>query len=97
MSGWERTHRRYRLVYAVAEDVRRNGKAAVTRWQGAIDAEFGGPEGFLLDVRRRWLTAVAAHSEAAVPEAAAARHNVDLRTLLDAFAARSELAVAEPA
>lgn len=87
MSGWERTHRRYRLVYAVADDVAQHGAMATARWQSTIDAEFGGTEGFLLDVRRRWLTAVTAYSDhVAAPEAEAARHNASLRSLLEVYA-----------
>ncbi|MGH3433904.1 MAG: hypothetical protein ACRDQB_13815 [Thermocrispum sp.] len=74
-------------MYAVAEDVARHGRAAFGRWQPRVDAEFGGTEGFLLDVRRRWLTAVAAYSDhVAGPAAEAARYNAPLRALLDAFA-----------
>lgn len=87
MSGWERTHRRYRLVYAVAEDIARRGPSAVDTWQSMIDGEYGGTERFLLDVRRRWLNAVDAYSDyVATPVAEASRNNSRLRVLLDAFA-----------
>jgi len=103
MSGWQRTHRRYQLVYDVASDVARHGAAALTKWRRAIDAEYGGVGDFLLDARRRWLTAVAAYSDcSAAPAAEAARRNKELRALLDAFAehpvlADDRLAYAQPA
>lgn len=58
MAGWEQTHRRYRLVYAVADDVVRRGNIALTSWTATIEAEYGTMETFRLDVRRRWNMAV---------------------------------------
>lgn len=93
MSGWERTHRRYHLVYDVASDVAQHGAAGVDKWRRAIDAEFGGLDGFLLDVRRRWFTAVEAYSDhVAAPMAEAAKRNKLLRVVLDTFAEHPAIA-----
>lgn len=89
MSGWEQTHRRYNLVYAVAEDIARRGAQAREKWQPMIDAEFGSLDAFLLDVRRRWFNAVDAHSEdggMSEIQRTVTRGNRPLRVLLDAFA-----------
>jgi hypothetical protein len=86
MSGWEQTHRRYRLVYAVADDIGRRGDAAKAKWLPVIEAEFGGLEGFLLDIRRRWRTAVDARSDAPELQRTVARDNEPLLRLLEAFA-----------
>lgn len=101
MSGWEQTHRRYRLVYAVADDIARRGPAARNDWQPAIDAEYGGTEVFVLDVRRRWYNAVEAHLDdvgtqrLTEVEAAVARANRPLRVLLEAFSDHPALAPAQ--
>lgn len=98
MAGWEQTHRRYRLVYAVADDIVRRGPAARDVWQGAIEAEYGSTADFLYDVLRRWRNALDAHSDEVGTrrleeiEAAVSRANAPLRALLDAFAAHPVLA-----
>lgn len=98
MSGWEQTHRRYRLVYAVADDIARRGPAARQDWQGAIDREYGGTDVFLRDVQRRWNTAVEAHLDdlgtqrLAEVEGAVSKANKPLRVLMDAFAGHPVLA-----
>lgn len=95
MSNWEQTHRRYNLVYAVADDIMQSGQAAIVRWQARIEAEFGDTEGFLLDVRRRWNNAMNAFSDEVSPQevgTVVARHNPALRALLDAFAGHPVLA-----
>lgn len=89
MSGWERTHRRYQLVYAVADDIGKRGPGVKGKWQPMIDAEFGGLDAFLLDVRRRWLMAIDARSEDGPLHeihAAAVRDNKSLWSLIKAFA-----------
>ncbi|MPY80059.1 MAG: hypothetical protein GEV04_16690 [Actinophytocola sp.] len=96
MSGWEQTHRRYRLVYAVAQDVARRGQDAIDAWQHEIDAEYGGTDAFLLDVRRRWDLAMAARIEdgrrLADVEAEVGRANAGLRAVLSQFAEHPALA-----
>jgi hypothetical protein len=105
MSGWERTHRRYRLAYAVAEDVARRGPGALSDWASQIDAEYGDVGQFLLDVQRRWHNAVDARldllleerpddveSAAAGVMASLAESDGDLRAVLDAFAGHPALA-----
>ncbi|MFB9730201.1 hypothetical protein [Haloechinothrix salitolerans] len=96
MSGWERTHRRYELVYAVADDVARHGPVALDEWQRAIDAEYGSTDAFLLDVRRRWDLAVVARMEEDRPlddiEAEVSRTNAGLRAVLRRFADHPALA-----
>lgn len=72
MSGWERTHRRYRLVYAVADDIANGGPEAIEKWQAAIDLEYGGLDEFLLDVQRRWYNAVDAHLDMVLESSAGA-------------------------
>lgn len=92
MSGWEQTHRRYRLVYAVAEDIARRGPAARNEWQQTIEAEYGSVDNFVSDVRRRWYNAVDAHLDdvrtkrLAEVEAEVSKANRPLRVLLEAFA-----------
>ncbi|MPY99918.1 MAG: hypothetical protein GEU97_18385 [Actinophytocola sp.] len=98
MSGWEQTHRRYQLVYAVAADVERHGPAAMTEWQRAIDVEYGSMDAFLLDVRRRWDLAVTARLDGrrcqrrADVEAEVGRVNAGLWAVLSAFADHPALA-----
>ncbi len=96
MAGWEQTHRRYQLVYAVADDVERRGTAAMDEWQRAIDAEYGSTDAFLLDVRRRWDLAVAARMDngarLADVEAEVGRANAGLRAVLTRFADHPALA-----
>lgn len=92
MSGWEQTHRRYELVYAVAADVARRGAVAMDEWQAQVEAEYGSTGIFLLDVRRRWDLAVTARLDGrrcqrlAAVEAEVGRANADLREVLTAFA-----------
>lgn len=96
MSGWEQTHRRYQLVYAVADDVARRGQVALEEWQPAIEAEYGSTDAFLRDVRRRWDLAMAARIEddrgLADVEAEVGRANATLRAVLVRFADHPALA-----
>ncbi|MGH3518609.1 MAG: hypothetical protein ACRDQ7_14565 [Haloechinothrix sp.] len=105
MSSWERTHRRYRLVYAVADAIALRGPEVIDEWQAAIHAEFGGMDGFLKDVQRRWYTAVDAYldtvledepadMDAAVAEImwSVATTDRGLRLVLDGFADHPALA-----
>lgn len=108
MSGWEQTHRRYNLVYAVADDLARRGPVAIDDYKSAIDAEYGGIEGFLLDVQRRWFNAVDAHLDVVLEARPAdvdgavakivgevAETDGQLRTVLEAFADHPVLAGGE--
>lgn len=53
--AWERTHRRYRLVHAVLDDVAEAGRPVLSAGRLAeIEAEYGGLDGFLQDVQLRW-------------------------------------------
>jgi hypothetical protein len=62
---WDRTHRRYRLVQDVLENIARTGRPAVpAAFTPAVDAEFGGFGGFLRDVRLRWYRAFDARLDA---------------------------------
>ncbi|MGH3451115.1 MAG: hypothetical protein ACRDQW_10395 [Haloechinothrix sp.] len=86
MSNWERTHRRYRLVYAVADAIALRGPEVIDEWQAAIHTEFGGMDGFLQDVQRRWYTAVDAHLDA-VLEDEPADSGVAVAEILDSVSA----------
>jgi len=98
MAGWEQTHRRYELVYAVAADVARRGPVALDEWQARVEAEYGSTDTFLLDVRRRWDLAVTARLDGrrcqrlAAVEVEVGRANADLREVLTAFADHAALA-----
>ena len=110
MSGaWERTHRRYRLVHAVLDEVARTGQPVVpAALRADVDAEFGDFGGFMREVRRRWQRSFDARLDGLLespPEhrVAAARAlwrelAADLpetRLMLDTYAAHP--ALAEPA
>ncbi|MPZ80868.1 MAG: hypothetical protein GEV28_10900 [Actinophytocola sp.] len=80
MSGaWERTHRRYRLVHTVLDEVARTGRPEVSVSLCAdLDAEFGDFGGFLREVQRRWYRSFDARLDGVLDEgpadlAAAAR------------------------
>jgi hypothetical protein len=63
--SWDRTHRRYRLVQDVLENISRSGRPVVpAALTPAVDAEFGGFDGFLRDVRLRWYRAFDARLDA---------------------------------
>lgn len=87
--SWERTHRRYRLVYAVAGAVAVRGPRALASWTSRIEAEYGTVETFRLDVLRRWNMAVDARLETSSTltqvEADVARSNRQLQILLTAL------------
>lgn len=99
MSNWEQTHRRYNLVYSVADAVALRGPVAVEEWREPIEREFGDVAGFLRDVQRRWYTAVDAYldvvledepADMSVAVAEIVQHvsetDRQLRVVLDAFA-----------
>jgi hypothetical protein len=60
MTGWNTAKRRYRLVHQAAADIARNRQSGVTRWQPAIEAEYGTVDNFLCDIQRRYFTTVLA-------------------------------------
>lgn len=63
--SWDRTHRRYRLVQDVLENIARSGRPVVpAAFTPAVDAEFGGFDGFLREVRLRWYRAFDARLDA---------------------------------
>ncbi|WP_157431693.1 hypothetical protein [Actinomadura hibisca] len=63
--SWNSTHRRHRLVRTVLDEVARTGAPEIPAHRGAeIDAEFGGPGEFLLEVQRRWYRAFDARLDA---------------------------------
>lgn len=99
MSSWEQTHRRYRLVYAVADAIAVRGADVVAEWQADIEQEYGDLAAFLADVQRRWYTAVDAYLDTVLedspPDMAAAVAEItrtvsetdrQLKIVLDAFA-----------
>lgn len=105
MSNWEQTHRRYDLVYAVADAIALRGPEVIDEWHDEIDEVFDDVAGFLRDVQRRWYTAVDAYLdavleeqpadvEAAVAEILGRVSTTDraLRIVLDAFADHPALA-----
>lgn len=108
-TAWQRVHDRYRLAAQVLEEVRRSGRPEIpARWADDIEAVFGGVEGFLRHVQRRWYTALATRVDALLEEGAADRQAalraawLDLvrvdpasRLLLDAYAGHPALAHGE--
>jgi len=60
MTGWNAAKRRYRLVHQAAEDIVQNRQRGLTRWQPAIEAEYGNLDNFLRDIQRRCFTTVPA-------------------------------------
>lgn len=53
--SWETTHRRYRLVHTVLDEIARTGRPEVpVALRADVAAEFGDFWGFLAEVRRRW-------------------------------------------
>lgn len=97
--------RRYRLIEAVLEGVRRPGDPVVPAGlRDEVDAEFGGLDGLLLAVARRWYTALVAHLDAVLEDSPAdlptavadlwswqAAVHATSRALLDAHADRPAL------
>lgn len=97
--------RRYRLIEAVLDDVRRSGEPVVPAGlRDEVDAEFGGLDGLLLAVAHRWHTAFVAHLDAVLEEGPAdlstavaelwcsqAAVHATSRALLDAHADRPVL------
>lgn len=105
MVGWEQARRRYRLVHDVADDFATRGPVALAAWEPAIETEFGGLDGFLRDVQRRFHTTTEARLDAMIeaPPADPARSVIavldevaeihpGLRRLLDTYADRPALA-----
>lgn len=67
--SWNRTHRRYRLVYAVLEDIARTGRPEIAaRFRAGLQIEFGDLGGFLRDVCRRWYRAFDARLDAVLEQ-----------------------------
>lgn len=66
MTGWDTAQRRYRLVHNAAADIARNGQQGLTRWQPAIEAEYGTVDNFLCDIQRRYFTTVLAQLDAVI-------------------------------
>lgn len=104
--SWERTHRRYRLVYAVADAVSARGTHALRHWTSRIEDEYGDVETFLLDVRRRWAMALDVQLESgdvatmAQAQERAVRANRALHrllTVLETHAAPEPRALPQPA
>ncbi len=102
------SRRRYRLVEAVLDGVRRSGTPAVpAALRTEVDAEFGDLDGLLLAVAHRWHTALLAHLDAVLEDdppdlpaavselwQAQARVHSASRSLLDAHADRPPLVAA---
>lgn len=100
--------RRYRLIEAVLDAVRRSGRPVVpAALRDQVDAEFGGLDGLLLAVAHRWHTALVAHLDAVLDSGPAeltdaveelwrsqARVHATSRALLDAHADRPALIAA---
>lgn len=91
--SWARTHRRYRLVQDVLDTVARSGRPVVpAAFTPAVDAEFGGFDGFLRDVQLRWYRAFDARLDALLEdepddlEAAIARLRYELDGAMPAAA-----------
>ena len=66
MTGWNTAKRRYRLVHHAAADVARTGQSGLTRWQPAIEAEYGNVGNFLRDIQRRYFTAALARLDSVI-------------------------------
>ena len=96
--SWDRVHRRDELVRQTIDAVARYGPDALGAWRAAIDAEYGGVDGWLLDVQRRWYAAIDARLDAALDAPGdlddqiadlwrdAARMRPELRAVLSAYA-----------
>ncbi len=101
--------RRYRLIEAVLDGARRAGRPVVpAELSDEVDAEFGGLDGLLLAVARRWHTAFAAHLDAVLEDSpddlstavvdlwsSQAAVHATSRALLDAHADRPAVVAAE--
>lgn len=105
MTGWNTARRRYRLVHDAAADIVRNRQRGLTRWQPAIEAEYGNVDNFLRDIQARYFTTVLARLDAVIeanpddpqaPTAAvfaeAARVHPDLWQVLHDYAGHPALA-----
>lgn len=102
------SRRRYRLIEAVLDGVRRSGRPVVpAALRYEVDVEFGGLDGVLLAVAHRWHTAFVAHLDAVLEDAPydlpaavaglwqeTARTHATSRLLLDAHADRPALVAA---
>jgi len=66
MTGWDTAKRRYRLVHHAAADIARNRQQGLTRWQPAIEAEYGTVDNFLRDIQRRYFTTVLARLDSVI-------------------------------
>lgn len=63
--SWSRSHRRHQLVHEVLADIAGDGRPELPeRRQAEVDAEFGGLEGFLLELQVRWYRAFDARLDA---------------------------------
>lgn len=76
--AWERTHRRYRLVHAVLDDVAAAGRAVLSAGRLAeIETEYGGLDGFLQDVQLRWYRTLEARLDTVLERRATGRSGGD--------------------
>jgi len=66
MTGWNTARQRYRLVHHAAADFARSGQRGLTRWQPAIEAEYGNVDNFLRDIQRRYFTTVLARLDSVI-------------------------------
>lgn len=108
-TAWRRVHDRYQLAARVLAEVRRSRQSEIpTRWADDIEAVFGGVDGLLQHVQRRWYTALAARVDALLEEGAMdrqaavraawselARVDPASRLLLDAYAGHAALSHGE--
>lgn len=108
MAASSSSRRRYLLIEAVLDGVRRSGTPTVPAdLRPEVDAEFGDLDGLLLAVAHRWHTALLAHVDAVLEDdppdltaavtelwQAQARIHAASRALLDAHASRPPLAAA---
>ena len=89
--GWDQVHRRYELVQQTADAVARYGPGAVDDWRPAIDKEYGGVDGWLRDVQRRWYSTVDAQLDAVLEAAPYDLADAIAELWRDATRARPEL------
>lgn len=95
--SWQRTNRRYRLVHSVLDEIARTGRPEVpAALRDQVDAEFGGFEGFLHEVQRRWDRSLTARLDDFELTDEAWRELADdlpaTRLLLDTYADRRQIA-----
>lgn len=67
--SWNQVHRRYELVQQTTDAVFRYGPKALDEWREALDAEYGGLDGWLRDIQRRWYTTFDAHLDGVLADA----------------------------